>query len=57
VNKNVHNYVRKSGLAEEIGEWNIVDHIDKALALAHEIVDEPQKQRKIIVCHGLQQKN
>ncbi|MBD3799409.1 SulP family inorganic anion transporter [Sulfuricurvum sp.] len=44
VNKNVHNYIRKSGLAEEIGECNIVDHIDKALALADKIVAEPQNK-------------
>jgi len=36
VNKNVHNYIKKSGLDEQIGEWNIVDHIDKALARAQE---------------------
>jgi SulP family sulfate permease len=36
VNKNVHNYIKKSGLDEQIGEWNIVDHIDKALSRAKE---------------------
>ena len=36
VNKNVHNYIRKAGLDKEIGEWNIVDHIDKAIARARE---------------------
>ncbi len=34
VNKNVHNYIRKTGLAKTIGESNIVDHIDKAIARA-----------------------
>jgi SulP family sulfate permease len=36
VNKNVHNYIKKSGLDKQIGEWNIVDHIDKALSRAKE---------------------
>lgn len=36
VNKNVHNYIRKSGLSDEIGELHIVDHIDKAIARAQE---------------------
>jgi SulP family sulfate permease len=36
VNKNVHNYILKSGLIEKIGERNIVDHIDKAIAIAKE---------------------
>lgn len=36
VNKNVQNYIRKAGLEKEIGEWNIVDHIDKAIARAKE---------------------
>ncbi|MDD5211313.1 MAG: SulP family inorganic anion transporter, partial [Sulfuricurvum sp.] len=36
VNKNVHNYMRKSGLCDEIGELHIVDHIDKAIAIAKE---------------------
>ena len=36
VNKNVHDYIRKSGLSEEIGELHIVDHIDKAIARAQE---------------------
>ncbi|MCX6074009.1 MAG: sulfate permease [Campylobacterales bacterium] len=36
VNKNVHNYIKKSGLDKQIGEWNIVDHIDKAIARAKE---------------------
>lgn len=36
VNKNVHNYIRKSGLSDEIGELHIVDHIDKAIERAQE---------------------
>lgn len=36
VNKNVHNYIRQAGLDKEIGKWNIVDHIDKAIAKAQE---------------------
>jgi len=36
VNKNVHNYICKAKLDKEIGEWNIVDHIDKAIARAQE---------------------
>jgi SulP family sulfate permease len=36
VNKNVRNYIQKSGLDKQIGETNIVDHIDKALARAKE---------------------
>lgn len=36
VNKNVHNYIRKSGLTDEIGELHIVDHIDKAIERAQE---------------------
>ncbi|MFA6143659.1 MAG: SulP family inorganic anion transporter [Sulfurimonas sp.] len=36
VNKNIHNYIKKSGLEEQIGALNIVDHIDKAIARAKE---------------------
>jgi len=43
VNKNVHSYICQSGLDKEIGEWNIVDHIDKALALADQIIGDPKK--------------
>lgn len=36
VNKNVQTYIKKSGLDKQIGENNIVDHIDKALQRAAE---------------------
>ncbi|MGZ5209060.1 MAG: SulP family inorganic anion transporter, partial [Sulfuricurvum sp.] len=36
VNKNVRNYIHKAKLHKKIGEENIVDHIDKAIARAKE---------------------
>lgn len=39
VNKNIHNYICKSGLSDEIGELHIVTHIDKAIAIAKSIVE------------------
>ncbi len=36
VNKNIRSYLHKAGLDKEIGEYNIVDHIDKAIARAKE---------------------
>lgn len=38
VNKNVNKYIHKTGIHTKIGEENIYDHIDKALAKAAEIV-------------------
>lgn len=39
VNKNVYEYICKSKLNDKIGSQNILDHIDKALLRANEIVN------------------
>jgi SulP family sulfate permease len=42
VNKRVYNSIERVGLVDKLGKENVLDHIDKALERANELVNQNQ---------------